>query len=462
MNSGKMPQRVAATGFAAGAAPASSAASCAAPAAATAGAVPDAKFQVASLASVVEAAAGLALSDAPSSTPASVEENGWEEHCSDSSAPASAAATLSCAEPHASAALDSSSADRGEPASSSSNSSAKGSAGSPSTSAAGGWAPSSAELAASPHHPLLVAAHQGLPYQRIHSANPRSLPVNDGSPIEFDSPLFSGRACLWVRGLPSPGPSTGTGSGAGSNTSTSTGTSTGTGAASASGPASTSTSTGLGAAAAAGAPDPAAAMFKGRQRRTLVTVQGRFKRPVPLDDLVTGQEFGRVENLPAAWFVERVLLKVARAVSPSMQVGPLSAPHMLMPVAAGCSEMCASRPGQEPDPAAPPREDLRLWDAGLSLPDGSPLPAAKRKAHFSRAGNRAGRCFPTDLVFTFYFYQHVVDASAYELNVLYRFDLCKYLCGQPLQLMMKDRSTGEYLYCFHMWHKRLMPRSRTA
>lgn len=78
------------------------------------------------------------------------------------------------------------------------------------------------------------------------------------SAIELDTPLFSGRACVWVRDLP-------------------------------------------------GAP---ARLFEGRRRRTLVTVQGRFKEPVPLDDLVTGQEFGRVENLPPAWFVEGVLLKV--------------------------------------------------------------------------------------------------------------------------------------------------------
>jgi hypothetical protein len=46
------------------------------------------------------------------------------------------------------------------------------------------------------------------------------------------------------------------------------------------------------------------------------------------------------------------------------------------------------------------------------------LPAAQRKSHFSKAGNREGRCFPTDLVFTFYFYQHVVDVGGgYELDV---------------------------------------------
>lgn len=189
-----------------------------------------------------------------------------------------------------------------------------------------------------------------------------------------------------------------------------------------------------------------------------MTVQGRFRRPVPLDDLVTGQEFSRVENLPAAWLVEGVLLKIARAVSPSMAIGPASAPSMLMPVISGCSEVHAAVPGQEPHPAEAPREDLRAWDPALCAADGSPLPAAKRKAHFSRAGARAGRCFPTDLVFTFYFYQHVVDLSAYQLDVVYKFDLTKYLAGQPLQLMMRLRSTGEFAYCLHVHHERLLAR----
>lgn len=89
-----------------------------------------------------------------------------------------------------------------------------------------------------------------------------STPTNPHhSAIEFETPLFSGRACVWVQGLP-------------------------------------------------GAPD---SLFAGRRRRSLVTVQGRFRQAVPLDDLVTGQEFSAVRNLPPAWLVNGLLLKVRRA-----------------------------------------------------------------------------------------------------------------------------------------------------
>ncbi len=40
-----------------------------------------------------------------------------------------------------------------------------------------------------------------------------------------------------------------------------------------------------------------------------------------------------------------------------------------------------------------------------------------------------------------------------------RFDLTKYLAGQPLQLMMRLRSTGEFAYCLHVHHERLLARS---
>ena len=36
------------------------------------------------------------------------------------------------------------------------------------------------------------------------------------------------------------------------------------------------------------------------------------------------------------------------------------------------------------------------------------------------------------------------------------FDLTKHLAGQPLQMMMRRRQDGEYLYCFHLWHERLL------
>lgn len=58
------------------------------------------------------------------------------------------------------------------------------------------------------------------------------------------------------------------------------------------------------------------------------------------------------------------------------------------------------------------------------------------------AKHRADRCFDTEHVWTFQLYQHFVDMGAYELNMIYNFDLTRNLDGQPLQFMLKDRCIG--------------------
>lgn len=51
---------------------------------------------------------------------------------------------------------------------------------------------------------------------------------------------------------------------------------------------------------------------------------------------------------------------------------------------------------------------------------GLPLPAESRRAFFGRQENRAGRTFATDMVWTFYFYQHLLDLPKYSLNLLHK------------------------------------------
>lgn len=58
-----------------------------------------------------------------------------------------------------------------------------------------------------------------------------------------------------------------------------------------------------------------AGLFKGQRRKSSITVQGRFTRPVVMSHLISGPEFSRAfVNLPAKWFVEGVLMKVCQAV----------------------------------------------------------------------------------------------------------------------------------------------------
>lgn len=77
--------------------------------------------------------------------------------------------------------------------------------------------------------------------------------------IPFETPCFRGEAVLWIKGLPTSPPD----------------------------------------------------LFEGQKRKTLITIQGKFKRKLLYNDLVSGQEFFRpLKNIPSMWLVESVLLKV--------------------------------------------------------------------------------------------------------------------------------------------------------
>jgi hypothetical protein len=174
----------------------------------------------------------------------------------------------------------------------------------------------------------------------------------------------------------------------------------------------------------------------------------------------------RVKNMPPTWLVEGVLLRVARAVSPSMAVNLRPAPKMLMPVAAGAQGMHVAQPGEQPPLGPRVFEDCRLAMATSATTSGSgatvPVAAARRR-FFSRAENRAGRWFEPGLVYSFYFYQHFVDLGKYQLDVAVRkFDLTRHLDGQPLQLMMKDVDSGAYAFRLLAWHERLLADAQAA
>jgi hypothetical protein len=52
-----------------------------------------------------------------------------------------------------------------------------------------------------------------------------------------------------------------------------------------------------------------------------------------MDSLVFGQEFSRkLCNLPAPWFIDNMLLPLARKISPALRVGNLEQPYLYSPL----------------------------------------------------------------------------------------------------------------------------------
>lgn len=70
-------------------------------------------------------------------------------------------------------------------------------------------------------------------------------------------------------------------------------------------------------------------------------------------------------------------LQLAKKISPSMDIGPLSTPYLLAPVLALAQLVNVSAPGDEPDPSQPTPEDLRLFDPSLTNSNGVHLPSSE-------------------------------------------------------------------------------------
>lgn len=99
---------------------------------------------------------------------------------------------------------------------------------------------------------------------------------------------------------------------------------------------------------------------------------------------------------------------------------------------------------------------MSLLGPQLCKYNGEPLPGPQRKKLMSDARNRKGYVFDTEHVYTFHFWQHLLDLSTYELDMSIRqFSLSRHLGGQPLQLMAKTKG-DEYVWSFLMWHESLL------
>lgn len=234
------------------------------------------------------------------------------------------------------------------------------------------------------------------------NTDPSRVPTNTGRCIHFEGSLFKGKAMLWTKGVGSQ----------------------------------------------------PAGLFKGQRRKSSITVQGRFTRPTVMSHLVSGPEFSRAfVNLPAKWFVEGVLMKIASRISPKMKFGPLSRPFLQVPIMSLAQKVIVSEPGHEPQFEGRSEQGAALYQAILEDDGG------ERSGEFKNSPLADATVFDMDHVWTFHIHQHMVDLSTFTLFILRHFDITHYLDGQPLQSMIKDRESGEYLVSFEVWHEKLLAKA---
>lgn len=201
-----------------------------------------------------------------------------------------------------------------------------------------------------------------------------------------------------------------------------------------------------------------------KQHRFQVAVQGRFKEPVNVGDVMTGQEFEKnLRNLPPWWMVEAGSA-VIRSLSPSVELDLSSdRPRMLANLAGTAKELRADEAGTEPSVTSwefEENSDALLENEntfGTAEKDEAIVTAAMRKRHLANPEGAASRLFyDTDTVYTFNFYQEMLDLETFSVDLGFtKLSIADSLHGQPIQVLAKTRD-GRYLWSFQVWHEDLL------
>ncbi|KAF6248268.1 hypothetical protein COO60DRAFT_1707179 [Scenedesmus sp. NREL 46B-D3] len=178
----------------------------------------------------------------------------------------------------------------------------------------------------------------------------------------------------------------------------------------------------------------------------------------PFDGLCLGSEFCRPLKLPAGTLLSKASMWLVSKMGSGVQLDTSgSCPHILAPLIAAAQVVNVSEPGQEPG-MLEAKEDITAFDASLvGSWSGKALPGSRRRALFGGKAARQGRCFDTEHVWTFQVYDAVCDYASFRLPIpFFKVDLVQVLDGQPMQLLLKDTSSGLNMLKLEVWHRRML------
>ena len=197
------------------------------------------------------------------------------------------------------------------------------------------------------------------------------------------------------------------------------------------------------------------AYFNDRQRRFQAIVQGRFKRELNVDDVLTGHEFDKPFNyFPPSWVLAAGTSLISR-LAPGIVIDLKSnQPKFLACLAATSQSISGDMPGNEPDIYGMDIEEDCSVFGGPFLKKS--VTATSRRKMLSIPETAKQFKYDTETVYTFDFFQHLLDVSTYSLDIgITKLGVTSSLNGQPIQVMAKTRQ-GEYLWSFCIWHETLL------
>lgn len=198
-------------------------------------------------------------------------------------------------------------------------------------------------------------------------------------------------------------------------------------------------------------------------------IQGKFKRRISFRDVYTGQEFCHPIKSPG-YLITKTALAFFKTISPSLEANIVAfsdkemipnATHFMSPLAGTASVIQIAEEKNAPklNPTLCISEDTTLAGGVFTnslkeKPDMEKRIKWRRK-YFQSIKHLEKYSFETEKVYTFDFYNDKLIMDSLELAVLgSRFDLTKYLAGQPLRILAKSREANEYLWNFELWHER--------
>lgn len=210
--------------------------------------------------------------------------------------------------------------------------------------------------------------------------------------------------------------------------------------------------------------------FRGKRRLFNIVVQGRFKiAGISFASVQTGQVFdGPLHLIPPALLLApfRFLLE---KLQPSVQMELSGArPYIVSPLMSTMQCIAVSRPGSEP--AISSNVEWSEEDLSLVSNDLKGMSSSQRKSYFSREENLRQFTFDPNLVYTFNFYQDILDMASFEISLGFiHVDISRFLGRLPVSIMAavfdpqhaEEDHAGvgrpavpQYLYQLEVWHEK--------
>lgn len=261
-----------------------------------------------------------------------------------------------------------------------------------------------------PHRPVLVCANTPTDAS-LNVPQYGTGPCPIGKPFKFSSDLFEGECLVRLKGIPN-----------------------------------------------SDCPEGDEAYFSSRRRLFQTIIQGRFKEPLKVGDVLTGHEFVQpLQNLPHPWILKAATNLIGK-LAPGAEIQVVGDhPTMLASLAATSQVVRGDEPGNEPDIDTTDdiEEDCSLLGGKFSS---GTISSGGRKLHLASPTRAANYTFDTETVYTFDFYQSLLNCCTYSLDLgIANIGMAPVLNGQPIQSLCKT-TDGRYLWSFQIWHENLLPK----